>query len=270
MNWTEGNLARHARRSRGRQTFLKQKEHFAKARTAGSSGSASRRRAFLSLSKDRSEDDHGNAAQSSSRRRATNSAFKDQFDKHLTRASRFWSSDTGHGKDGMTLCTRRRADASSSDEVLAEKRRKLLEKSDWVGLGLQKPVEVTFGETEPTTKNGKWSKYRNIDATRPRVHTADDDSGWRGKKRDIQHGKGRPHRPVKITVGSQYMNMGDNSTVWKHAGSSRSSAACSHDRCSSRSFRSSSRSYGTLSSCLVHEHVLMNSLRRALSATLSA
>src|ERR1700743_2272001 len=33
MNWTEGNLARHSKRGRGSETLLKQREHFAKARS---------------------------------------------------------------------------------------------------------------------------------------------------------------------------------------------------------------------------------------------
>lgn len=134
MNWTEGNLNRHSRARKGKETLLRQKEHFAKAR-AGlldanikiSPPSVS----FLALPA---------RPPSSVRRDALESASTTRYqgDDRLV-SSRYFSES--HPK--FPAPTRLR-EQEAEDEVLRQKRRKLLLRGDWVGTNVQKPIEMDF------------------------------------------------------------------------------------------------------------------------------
>lgn len=134
MNWTEGNLNRHSRARKGKETFLRQKEHFAKVR-AGlldanvkispplvsalavpvRSPSSVRRVALQSTSSSRSSR-NGDRLMASSYFLAAHAK--------LAAPSRLPDDDTG--------------------DSTRQKRRKLLLKGDWVGTDVQKPIEMGF------------------------------------------------------------------------------------------------------------------------------
>jgi hypothetical protein len=249
MNWTEGNLARLSRGRRGKETVLKQKEHFAKARAAIINSSARKDTSVFSLFEPRQPTIGSQLSRrSASLTRPPNSLRKGHTGDADHRISHYWTSERNQPRVGSSTAAKPTFDVTPPDQRLAAKRRRLLAKPDWVGLDLQKPLNIDFSESHPTSRNGKWSKAkRQTIKPRPRDFVKPDEHDRTGSGLDISLSRRLNQldpRNVKVTVGSQYMRLDDSSTVWRHEAETGSPAvSCSH--CSS-SRRSTSSSCGTL------------------------
>jgi hypothetical protein len=231
MNWTEGSLARYARGRNGKETVLKQKKHFAKARSAASSKTETARRAFNSNVIGDCALGSNSAGQSTSSVRVKDRTM-----------SRFWTREINQENARLSTSPQRVMAEKGAEKTLAEKRLKLLAKSDWVGLSVQKPVEIDFAADEPTTRNGKWSKVKSRDVNARTRNSGIDERFAAVRSGTFAQQLGRVDREqVKVTIGSEYMRLGDDSTVWRHAGDDSSSVGCSHSRCSLGEKHSSTR-----------------------------
>ncbi|ROW00740.1 hypothetical protein VMCG_06467 [Cytospora schulzeri] len=134
MNWTEGTLNRHSRGRKGKETILRQKEHFAKARSGLLNANFQNSPPSISFlthpAVTSSLVRHAslNPAQSSPKRR--NDALE---------SSHYFSEDHGKSPDPATI-----QQQQAGNQTLRQKRHKLLFKGDWVGTGAQKPIEMKF------------------------------------------------------------------------------------------------------------------------------
>ncbi|KAH8911022.1 hypothetical protein BR93DRAFT_975082, partial [Coniochaeta sp. PMI_546] len=223
MNWTEGKLARHSRARQGKQskqTRLRQKEHFAKAR-AGLLPNASHHippsQPLFScgashpdeVSPFRATLHHtvasGDNPERLKRRRSSPSTHG--F-KSVDQTSSAYN--LNHGKDGSRI-----PDALSlgqlDDTAIREKRQKLLREHDWAGIRMQKPIPVRFEQR--ISGASRWATRHRSKAggTRHQISMGYDQT--KGVNDSITH----PHRGqhVYITVGSQEVRLGGGSSVRK-------------------------------------------------------
>lgn len=134
MNWTEGTLNRHSRGRKGKETVLRQKEHFAKARSGLLNANVINSPPSISfLARP--------GLTNSLVRHASSKPAQLSPKKHgdALESSRYFSevnanpSDTAHFRRQQT-----------DVQGLRQKRHKLLFKGDWVGTGAQKPIEMKF------------------------------------------------------------------------------------------------------------------------------
>ncbi|KAI1129144.1 hypothetical protein F5Y10DRAFT_160974 [Nemania abortiva] len=140
MNWTEGSLVRHSRRRERNALVARQKQHFAKARLNLLSGQTKQGPAAISFLTSK--------LTSESPRRATRP--RDHQDAPATpiltlkqeprREHPPYLPDTKHGAVSTNL----------------DRRKRLLEKSDWAGLRLQKPLDISFPGQIYATK--RWTR----------------------------------------------------------------------------------------------------------------
>ncbi|KAH9906888.1 hypothetical protein F4778DRAFT_778320 [Xylariomycetidae sp. FL2044] len=142
MNWTEGNLARHSKNKRWNDLRARQKQYFAKAHNNLLNSQVKQSPVAISafglglglghkpppLYQRKSKRPH--YAETSSPVRST---------------KRAWGWDSGN--DGRT-----------SPGTVHEKKRKLLNTSDWAGLSLQQPIEITFPAQIQATIGSRWTK----------------------------------------------------------------------------------------------------------------
>lgn len=217
MNWTEGSLARHSRGRQAKQVLLRQKEHFAKAR-AGLLHSASKRRpppiSFLHhssspLSRRSDPSQHyspllarasvGRAQQApSSRKLSREDSVPAQDVTNLPALGRCSETDADNGLS-------EHPSVSLTEKAFQTKRRKLLLKGDWVGVGLQKPIPVKFSSNHSGSL--KWSRQDpSADLTRP--HLIRSRYGPVEANGDRMPTTPRP-RGIKIRIGSREMQLGD-------------------------------------------------------------
>lgn len=223
MNWTEGNLARHSRGRQAKEVILRQKEYFAKAR-AGLLPSASRKSppstSISFLRQNSSPSPHHSRLSQNPRSLQT---------KILT----------GAGQDGTSTRKRSRDPPSPGNDVaslpvpshhfkaspdgqqaasstipldrdaLHEKRRKLLLKGDWVGIGMQKPIPVKF--SSKASESRKWSRHHRSAHSKTR-HLL----GSRYDQMKVKHEPmptSTQARDVRIQIGSQEMRLGNQPSI---------------------------------------------------------
>ncbi|KAI1439215.1 hypothetical protein GGR50DRAFT_8177 [Xylaria sp. CBS 124048] len=125
MNWTEGNLARHSRGKQRNALIARQKQHFAKVRHNLLSGPSITTSPFP-----------GPASASESPRRGL-SARK----RHDRSATPLQSSKPDAN---WRYPTRPPDDKNADLPTNLDRRKRLLRTSDWAGLGLQKPLDISF------------------------------------------------------------------------------------------------------------------------------
>ncbi|OIW28509.1 hypothetical protein CONLIGDRAFT_644689 [Coniochaeta ligniaria NRRL 30616] len=221
MNWTEGKLARHSRARQGKQskqTLLRQKEHFAKAR-AGLLPNASKQTPpsvpLFPSAVSRHTEDSTFAAM------LHHTTAPVDIPERLKRP-RLSSSPRGHPSTGRPVSSHhfgqrkigpRDPDPSSAggldDTAIREKRRKLLREHDWAGIRMQKPIPVRF-EQNPSGES-KWNRRRRSTASRARHLIGDRYGQLRNVNDSIEH----PQRTqdVRVTVGSQEVRLGEGSSI---------------------------------------------------------
>ncbi|KAL1874814.1 hypothetical protein Daus18300_003355 [Diaporthe australafricana] len=142
MNWTEGNLNRHSRARKGKETLLRQKEHFAKVR-------AGLPDANVKISPP-SVPSLALSAQPLSVRRDTlkSASWRKQPRGDTLASSRYFS------EANLKLPTPAVfLGEQTEEEALRQKRRKLLLKGDWVGTNVQKPIEMEFMKPRGSPSN---------------------------------------------------------------------------------------------------------------------
>ncbi|KAI5923898.1 hypothetical protein F4810DRAFT_153040 [Camillea tinctor] len=180
MNWTEGNLSRHSRSSRRNQLVSRQKQHFAKARNRALNRHARQDPVSISfLEQHHISSWDRRSSPVSSRLSQTSSPLLLRKQKHAGE-----SNDCG--------------DAPSS--VNQDKRRRLLDQSDWAGLSFQQPIEISFPDETHDISHSRWSRGGHTQS-RPAVKLGDrvKDVGNRQSKSTRCIRK----RPLKIQIGSQ-------------------------------------------------------------------
>lgn len=159
MNWTEGSLARHARRTGWNEGATKQKEYFAKAR------SRQRHNSQTAIA-DASEFVPSYMVDKSQARNRPDASNSHQRDAHIWRLnpedSRHTNSNYNNsGTESVSYPKRRATDlhdaslSTQAEEYLDAKRARLLETSDWSGVGIQKPLVVTYPSDSTVIKSSK-------------------------------------------------------------------------------------------------------------------
>jgi hypothetical protein len=225
MNWTEGKLVRHSRaRQTGskKQSVLRQKEHFAKAR-AGQVPSTSKKStpsfseffqppaahlphqpALFSPPQPSNPTAGGsqNRLSAGKRRRATPSPRH-----HETRAL--------PGLSHTQVSAHSRQDrhhpvpaAIIDENTVYEKRRKLLRDHDWAGISLQKPIPVNFTER---VGGRRWGRRPDAVGSKQRHVLGDRHGQDRKDNGNIATPYGQ--QGVKITMGSQQVRLGHPSST---------------------------------------------------------
>ncbi|KAI0417234.1 hypothetical protein F5X98DRAFT_164044 [Xylaria grammica] len=129
MNWTEGSLARHSRGRRRNALIARQKQHFAKARSSLLNGRP--KKAPVSISFLPSE-----SISASSRH---GPSHRDHDSKPSTSSSPFIDREPQRERP-----TDRRDNGREASPKNLDRRRRLLERSDWAGLRLQEPLDISF------------------------------------------------------------------------------------------------------------------------------
>ncbi|KAI2627324.1 hypothetical protein GGS26DRAFT_136543 [Hypomontagnella submonticulosa] len=137
MNWTEGNLSRHSKGRQRNELLTRQKQHFAKVRNGllrGRTKQSPISISFLPTQRPR-ESGHRNDL----------------------------SGLTNKPLSSPLLAEKRRRTRDSPADVerqssIREKRRKLLDKADWVGLNLQQPINIAFPAQPHAATGSKWSR----------------------------------------------------------------------------------------------------------------
>ena len=215
MNWTEGSLARHSRGKSAKDDVLKrQKQYFARARTRLLNGVANPGPAVLPFPETRHDRSpgygttfgRGDGPRAAKRRRDGDSIYH----------SRGGAMGTPFENEGVLLHGITSIPAQAPKKGVQweadsqRKRRKLLGKTDWAGLSLQQPLELTFpGIRQPGQVWGKQSDPRRPSQARLRhTHAANQ------KYADIIPG-GKQQRPlsprIRVQIGSQRRSHGTDS-----------------------------------------------------------
>ncbi|KAI0137813.1 hypothetical protein F4776DRAFT_84326 [Hypoxylon sp. NC0597] len=180
MNWTEGNLSRHSRSRQRNELLTRQKQHFAKVRNGLLKGSVKQSPISISF-------------------------FGSHQPRDLKHQDNSGSVPSRLPSSPLLVERRKRTRDSQSDperqSSIQEKRRRLLDKTDWVGLELQQPIDITFPGQLQTSTGSRWAKVdhprihglqkRREPANTPRLEVNKDDF----------HG-----RPLKIQIGRQNDN----------------------------------------------------------------
>ncbi|KAI2606310.1 uncharacterized protein GGS25DRAFT_384231 [Hypoxylon fragiforme] len=183
MNWTEGNLSRHSRGRQRNELLAKQKQHFAKVRNSLSRGGVKQSPVSISFL---------------GARRSGSSGRRDG------------SNGISHISPSSPLLTEKRKRSQSSRNDLKEqtsireKRRRLLDMTDWVGLNLQQPTDIVFPRKIPALDGQKWGK-----ADRVRAHMAQKRHETADLARLETAQEARNH-PLRIQIGSQEIDPSDS------------------------------------------------------------
>ena len=184
MNWTEGNLARHSRGRQRNQLLAKQRQHFDKARSSVLNGGVKQGPLTISFLGDelvvdrRPRDKISSVLHSSPlqlQREHSHRRLRERSLSKLEPVSRL--SDRAHGST-----TEHNTKQVYSDEVrppqgvkrslgshdpdensgqpsrLHEKRQKLLNRADWVGISIQQPLNISFPGQKNRHDDRRWSK----------------------------------------------------------------------------------------------------------------
>ncbi|KAI0836754.1 hypothetical protein F5Y06DRAFT_288380 [Hypoxylon sp. FL0890] len=180
MNWTEGNLSRHSRGRQRNELVTRQKQHFAKVRNGLLKGGIKQSPISISF-------------------------FGTHHPRDLTHRDNSGDATYRQPSSPLLVAKRKRTRDLQGDSEhqssIREKRKKLLDKADWVGLELQQPIDITFPGQLQTSTGSRWARVdrprargmqkRREPASTPRLEVNKDDH------RD---------RPLTIQIGSQEIN----------------------------------------------------------------
>lgn len=207
MNWTEGNLNRHSRARKGKETLLRQKEHFAKHRARLLDANANSSPPSISVLAVPTQP-------VSSVRRAhlesTSSGNCQSGDQLIS--SRYFSG--AHPK----LPAPTHLPDGDAEEVMRQKRRKLLLKGDWVGTSVQKPIEMEFTKPggSPSNPWGAKKKSRHPASKhklRQLVGLAHIKGYKRACPRPVNTRTPTSLKHIKVRVGTHERALGDSSNA---------------------------------------------------------
>lgn len=225
MNWTEGKLARHSRaRQTGsnKQSVLRQKEHFAKAR-AGQVPSTSKKipPSFSEYFQPPAAHRPHQPALFSPPQPLNPTAGSSQNRLSAGKRRRATPSPRHHearalpGLSHPQVSSHSRQDrhdpvpaADIDENTVYEKRRRLLRDHDWAGISMQKPIPVNFTED---VGGRKWGR-RPDGVGSKHMHVLGE---CHGQARKDNGNIATPYRQqgVKITIGSQQVRLGHPSST---------------------------------------------------------
>ncbi|KAK8874660.1 hypothetical protein PGQ11_005174 [Apiospora arundinis] len=234
MNWTEGNLARHSRGKSAKNEVLKrQKQHFAKARSRLLNGGSRQSPVTISfmdtpiarqppahvnpsghvdIFSDRDQH-HPSLARVGSNTSRGQHHHHSRVEEHGRHGPFTAKPEVSRGEPSAKRTATRKAEATL-ESASREKRRKLLDKTDWAGLTMQQPLELTFpgqiraGRTWNNTDQSELNTGKSRDALRERL-------AKRGRSRHFNNDGNKNLQPaerIKVQVGSQDTYMGNVSS----------------------------------------------------------
>ncbi|KAI1477425.1 hypothetical protein F4774DRAFT_196358 [Daldinia eschscholtzii] len=176
MNWTEGNLSRHSRGRQRNELLTRQKQHFAKVRNNILKNGVKQSPISISFLGTRHSQDSGRRDDSGS---------------------------VAYKLPSSPLLTEKRKRSRGSPGGLyhqissREKRKRLLDKEDWVGLSLQQPIDITFpGQLQEST-GSRWSKVAHSQVRTIRKHREYSNTSRLGVSYDSNGS------PLKIQIGGR-------------------------------------------------------------------
>ncbi|KAI1497836.1 hypothetical protein F5X99DRAFT_353395 [Biscogniauxia marginata] len=180
MNWTEGSLSRHSRNSRRNQLLAKQKQHFAKARNKTLNSHLKQSPISISFL------DSRHTRSSAHRESPTRSLLNQPSSPLLLHKQRCLRKSNDHG--------------SASSSVNQDKRKRLLDQSDWAGLSFQQPIEISFPGEIHVAGDSRWSKIDHSQSRSPMKINAYAKAVEIHQAEPVQH---VAKRAMKIHIGSQ-------------------------------------------------------------------
>ncbi|KAI0445390.1 hypothetical protein F4803DRAFT_171340 [Xylaria telfairii] len=179
MNWTEGSLARHSRGRQRNALIARQKQHFAKVRNNLLSGRVKQGPVKISFLPSESSSESPNQAPSDRNNCDGPSPPLELIKEEPT----------------LDYPTRLHDDSHEISPTILDRRRRLLEKPDWAGLELQKPLDISFPGQVYAER--RWARV-----SRPPERTPNE-----LKKHAAAHGENRYERltgsHMRIRIGSQ-------------------------------------------------------------------
>ncbi|KAI1192713.1 hypothetical protein F5X97DRAFT_68892 [Nemania serpens] len=181
MNWTEGSLARHSRSRQRNALIARQRQHFAKVRSNLLNGQVRKAPAPLTIS--------FLASKLTAESPCRVSPPRGHHDKPTALLP---SIKRETGREHPTYLNNVDRDASPTS---LDRRRRLLEKSDWAGLRLQEPLNISFPGQIYATK--RWTRVaRTQEITRSGLRK---DTATQRAERDERLRRSS----VRIRIGSQ-------------------------------------------------------------------
>lgn len=205
MNWTEGNLSRHSKSRQRNELLIRQKQHFAKVRSGLLNGGVKQSPisiSFLGSQNPRASKHHDGSSGVAYRPSLSPLLVEKQKRKQAPDVS----DNLGHQ---LSIC---------------DKRRKLLDKEDWVGLSLQQPIDITFSRQLQPLTGSRWAKPAR---SRPREAR---------KRREPQGNpqmevaQGIHDRPLKIQIGSQEIKPSASTVLRRYSLAPQPLTSSSHIR----------------------------------------
>lgn len=226
MNWTEGNLARHSRGRKGKEVLLRQKEHFAKARASLQGANAKTSPPSISFLAHRAPSSSP-ARQRHSTSHPLSSTKKHTREDSLRQASRYFQD----ADPALPSPSSFQQDKSAEDS-LRQKRQKLLDRGDWVGTSVQKPLQMEFSQPRVSFGNPWGAPRTRRHASKQRLRHL-----LGIKASDRQNMVPQPvirimppvtRSQLRVRVGSRERTLGGSSSTSPHSRSYRDVESSTH------------------------------------------
>lgn len=228
MNWTEGILASHSRGRKGKEITLRQKEHFAKARTGLLNAKVKISPPSISFFA------HSAHASSPVHHRSieynVNSSKKRIRENSALQTSHYFEND-----DLGLLSPASFLRGQAEEEALRQKRQKLLLKGDWVGTDVQKPIQMQFSKPRASV-DGPWGGSRSHrQSSRQRLRHRLGIRAFHGQHRAteplIRFSTPVTRSQLRVQVGSRERALGDSSNASPRDRNHRDTDSDSHGLC---------------------------------------
>jgi hypothetical protein len=218
MNWTEGTLNRHSRGRKGKEAILRQKEHFAKARSGLLNANVQTSPPSISFlahpALTSSLVHHASVKSVRSSPKKRNDALE---------SSRYFSEVHEESSNSATF-----QQQQARNQALRQKRHNLLFKGDWVGTGAQKPIEMKFSRPRDSPSRAWGARLTRHESSRHKLRQLLGVKHENGRSKTIQGGV-RTSAPIslrkmRIRVGSRERTLCGSSNISRsHRGDGSSS-----------------------------------------------
>lgn len=230
MNWTEGNLVRHSRNRKRKDTLLRQKEHFAKVRSGLLNANLKTSPPSISIFANTARSNSPVSCRSSksipsipSRKRSQENGLL-ETSHYFKDASLGFSDDSSFQKEQV------------GEDALSRKRQKLLMKSDWVGTTVQKPIRMDFSKPRQSLGNPWGGSRPHRHSSRQRLRSLlglMETSGGQPRIPNAAMGISTPisRSQLKIRVGSVERTLGVRSNISSGGRSYREDSSGSRGMC---------------------------------------
>lgn len=218
MNWTEGTLNRHSRGRKGKETILRQKEHFAKARSGLLNANVQTSPPAISFLA------HPALTSSLVRHASLKSAQASPKKRNDALETSHHFSEVHEESPNPATFQRQQA----GNQALRQKRHKLLFKGDWVGTGAQKPIEMKFSGPRDSPSHAWGARLARHESSRHKLRQLLGVKHENGRSKATQGGARNSTpislRKMRIRVGSRERTLGGSSNISRsHRGDGSSS-----------------------------------------------